>query len=200
MSFKLINFVNLNTVFFKKKHISSKYNRARDTKFRLLYKAKQEVKKFYGDITERKLKTVYKLAFKNHQSIITKLEATISTVLFRLNYVTSVYAAKQLVSHGHILINGKKMTIPSYILKTGDIIQIPNKVSEKFKTKNIQSILTGNLSPTINLKSDISPENISISSKELVLNKGLKSINLINSNLAKTITIIIRYKNLIKRP
>ncbi len=84
--------------------------------------------KFSYLLNERKLKNYVELAKKAKKSaplaLIELLERRLDNVIWRLGYVTSKLTARQLVSHGHFLVNGRKLNIPSYLVKEGDVIEI----------------------------------------------------------------------------
>jgi ribosomal protein S4 len=229
MSLKKRNFFNLNTVFLKKKHRSSKYAGARDTKWRLIYKAKQEMKKFYGDITERKLRNISKLAFKNHQPLITELESRLDSLLFRLNWATSVYAAKQLISHGQIYVNGREVTIPGYILKKNDILSLQRlslkknslqrrgfifQYSSFLQRRKTSSSRGGRIFSKGEREKSLSKGNLCRSStekqnrnsqrdREIIGSSAVQrnsQLEKIKNNIARTQNDIKRYKRAIKKP
>lgn len=155
-----LNKLNLrlwNNLEFKQGHKKSQHPKYNDTLWRLNFKNKQEIKAFYGTITESAYKKliIQSKSLTNSSPILKKdgtlsplkqtkfplissLETRLDIVVFRLNWAISVYHAKQLISHGHILVNGNKMKIPSYILKPNDLIQVSNNLqSRKLIKKSI---------------------------------------------------------------
>ena len=84
--------------------------------------------KFYYLINERQLKKYVELAKKSKkaapQALIEILERRLDNVIWRLGFASSKLLARQLVSHGHFLLNGKRITIPSYLVEVGDVIEI----------------------------------------------------------------------------
>ena len=90
--------------------------------------AKQLLKGYYGNISEKKFYSYYKEAMRRTgdtaQEIIGQLESRLDAVVYRANFVPTVFAARQVVSHGLIFVNGKKVTIPSYQVKPGDVITL----------------------------------------------------------------------------
>lgn len=88
---------------------------------------KQRLKTFYL-ATEKQMKRYIKMAEKAKKSapeaLLEILERRLDNVIWRLGYVLSKTTARQLVSHGHFLLNGKKFNIPSYLVKPGDVIEI----------------------------------------------------------------------------
>lgn len=94
---------------------------------------KQKLKRIYG-IRERQLRRYFKEASKSRgattEVLLTTLERRIDNVIFRLGWAESRTKGRQIVSHGHILLNGKRVDIPSINLKKGDVVEI-NKASLK---------------------------------------------------------------------
>ena len=90
--------------------------------------AKQKLKKYYGDITEKQFKKIYQEASRQRgdtsQILIELLERRLDAVVFRLKFAPTVFAARQLVSHGHVMVNGKVVDRKSYQIKDGDEISL----------------------------------------------------------------------------
>ncbi len=97
-------------------------------------RAKQKLKGYYGSIGERQFRKIYEEArrFKGSTSeqMIGLLERRLDTVVYRAKFVPTVFAARQIVSHGHIKVNGKRVDIPSYRCKVGDLIEVKDKSRE----------------------------------------------------------------------
>ncbi len=93
---------------------------------------KQKVKRIYG-VLERQFRRYYFAAsFKKKatgEALLQILETRLDNVVYRLNLAISRQQARQLVSHGHIAVNGKKVTIPSFNVKIGDIVTLSGKAS-----------------------------------------------------------------------
>ena len=64
------------------------------------------------------------------ENLIELLERRLDAAIYRMKFVTTIFAARQFVSHGHIKVNGKKVTIPSYSLKDGDVVEVKEKSKE----------------------------------------------------------------------
>ena len=90
--------------------------------------AKQKLRRYYGNITERQFRRVYQEASRRRgdtaENMIGLLEQRLDIVVYRLNFVPTVFAARQFVNHGHILVNDHRVDIPSYQCKPGDVIQV----------------------------------------------------------------------------
>lgn len=96
--------------------------------------AKQKLKGYYGNITERQFRRIYEEARRRRgdtgENLVALLERRLDAVIYRMKFVPTVFAARQFVSHGHIRVNGRKVNIPSYIVKDGDTIEIREKSRE----------------------------------------------------------------------
>lgn len=97
-------------------------------------KAKQKLKGYYGNISERQFLRVYKEASRRKGStselMIGLLEQRLDAVVYRAKFVPTVFAARQFVSHGHVTVNGRKVTIPSYRCRPGDVIEVREKARQ----------------------------------------------------------------------
>ena len=96
--------------------------------------AKQKLKGYYGNIGERQFRRYYAEAVRRKgdtgDNLIELLERRLDAVVYRLKFVPTPFAARQFVSHGHIRVNGRRVTIPSYSLKDGDVIELKQKSKE----------------------------------------------------------------------
>ena len=96
--------------------------------------AKQKLKGYYGNITERQFRGYYQEASRKTgdtgEHMIGLLERRLDTVVFRAKFVPTPFSARQLVNHGHVTVNGKRVTIPSYLVKEGDTIELKPKARE----------------------------------------------------------------------
>lgn len=93
--------------------------------------AKQKLKGYYGNVSEKQLRKYYAEAIRRtgdtSEHLIGLLECRLDAIVYRMKFVPSVFAARQFVNHGHILVNGKRVNIPSYQVKEGDEISIREK-------------------------------------------------------------------------
>ena len=96
--------------------------------------AKQKLRGYYGNITERQFRNTYKEADRRRgdtgENLIGLLESRLDAAVYRMKLVPTVFASRQMVSHGHVLVNGKRVTIPSYRLKEGDVIELRKRMHE----------------------------------------------------------------------
>ncbi|MCH7633284.1 MAG: 30S ribosomal protein S4 [Proteobacteria bacterium] len=96
--------------------------------------AKQKLKGYYGNIGERQFRNYYREASRRKgdtgENLVGLLERRLDSVIYRMKFVPTVFAARQFVNHGHILVNGKRINIPSYLVKEGDEIQLKEKSFE----------------------------------------------------------------------
>ena len=95
--------------------------------------AKQKMRFYYGDLTEKQFKKIYLKASSKKgdtgQILIQLLERRLDSVLYRMKFAPTIFASRQFISHGHVRVNEKKISIPSYRVKDGDQISL----IEKFK-------------------------------------------------------------------
>ncbi len=100
----------------------------------LQLRAKQKLKGYYGNIGERRFRRYYLDADRRRgdtgENLIGLLESRLDAAVYRLKFVPTVFAARQIVNHGHVRVNGKRVTIPSYQVKEGDEIEIKEKSRE----------------------------------------------------------------------
>ena len=91
-------------------------------------KAKQKLKGYYGNISERQFRKYYAEAIRmkgdSSANLIGLLERRLDAVIYRAKFVPTVFAARQFVNHGHIKVNGRRVNIASYQVKVGDVIEI----------------------------------------------------------------------------
>jgi len=96
--------------------------------------AKQKMKFYYGNMNERQFRNVYRKAMQKKgnttENLVALLERRLDTVIYRAKFATTVFSARQLINHGHIKVNGKKVNIPSYLIKTEDTIEVKDKSKE----------------------------------------------------------------------
>ena len=97
-------------------------------------RAKQKLKGYYGDITEKQFKKNYVEATRMKgdasQNLIGLLERRLDMVVFRAKFAPTIWAARQLVSHGHIRVNGVKCNIASRRVNVGDVVELCSKAQE----------------------------------------------------------------------
>lgn len=105
----------------------SKRFRRKPSSYSLHLREKQKVRRIYG-IGERQFKSYFKRAERkagvSSGNLLIFLERRLDNVVFRLGFTPSRSSARQLVRHGHFLVNGKKVDIPSYLIRPGDVIKL----------------------------------------------------------------------------
>ena len=93
--------------------------------------AKQKLKGYYGNISEKNFYKYYEEAVRRKgatsENLIELLERRLDAVIYRLKFAITPFASRQLVSHGHVMINGKRLNIPSYQVRDDDVIEIREK-------------------------------------------------------------------------
>ena len=113
-------------------HGKSKRGRLSDYGTQL--EAKQKMKFYYGNMNERQFRNLYLKAIQKKgntsENLIGFLERRLDTIVYRAKFAITVFAARQLINHGHIQVNGKKVNISSYSVRPEDTIEIKNKSKE----------------------------------------------------------------------
>ena len=104
---------------------------------------KQKLKYYYG-LLERQFRGVYEKALRRRgvtgEQMLQILETRLDNVVFHLGFANTRAAARQMVGHGHITVNGRKAAIPSYALKVNDVISVKNhNVSKQLATKGLET-------------------------------------------------------------
>ncbi|GGC96786.1 30S ribosomal protein S4 [Aquisalinus flavus] len=101
--------------------------------------AKQKLKGYYGNITEKQFAKIYEEADRRKgntaENLIGLLESRLDAIVYRAKFVPTVFAARQFVNHGHVMVNGVRTNIPSYRCQPGDVIEI------REKSKNMALVL-----------------------------------------------------------
>ena len=99
--------------------------------FGIQLRAKQKLKGYYGDLTEKQFRRIYAEAERRRgdtgENLIGLLERRLDAVVYRAKFVPTVFAARQFVNHGHVKVNGRRVNIPSYQVKDGDLIEVRDK-------------------------------------------------------------------------
>ena len=112
--------------------------------FGLQLRAKQKLKGYYGDVTEKQFKRTYKdaAAMKGDtsQNLIGLLERRLDMIVYRAKFAPTIFAARQIVSHGHIRVNGVKCNIASRRINVGDVISLGDKAKEMALVIEAQSL------------------------------------------------------------
>jgi small subunit ribosomal protein S4 len=94
-------------------------------------KAKQKLRGYYANISEKQFRGIYAEAIRmkgdSGAHMIGLLERRLDAVVFRAKFVPTMFAARQFINHGHVKVNGKRVNIPSYRLKVGDVVEVKEK-------------------------------------------------------------------------
>ena len=105
--------------------------RRKQSDYGLQLQAKQKLKGYYGNISERQFRRYYIEADlrkgDTSENLISLLERRLDAVVYRMKLVPTVFASRQFINHGHILVNSKRVNIPSYKVKDGDVIEVKEK-------------------------------------------------------------------------
>ena len=93
--------------------------------------AKQKLKNYYGNINERQFRNIYRKAISKRgdsiENLIGLLERRLDTVIYRAKFAPTVFSARQIINHGHIRVNKKRVNIASYVVKSSDLVEVREK-------------------------------------------------------------------------
>ena len=105
--------------------------KGKPTDYGIQLQAKQKLKGYYGNINERQFRNIYKKAVMQKgdtgENLIGLLERRLDAVVYRARFSTTIFSARQLINHGHVKVNGKKVNIASYMVSEEDTIEIRDK-------------------------------------------------------------------------
>ena len=105
--------------------------KGKPTDYGIQLQAKQKLKSYYGNINERQFRNIYRKALAKKgdttENLVALLESRLDTVVYRAKFAPTVFAARQLINHGHIRINKKKVNISSHVVKESDVIDVREK-------------------------------------------------------------------------
>ncbi len=134
----------------KKSKRNPKQSRKKQSEYGLQLTEKQKVKFIYG-VLEKQFRKYYVMATKKNgitgEMLLQILETRLDNVVFRMGLANTRREARQIVNHGHILINGKKVNIPSYLIKQGDVITVREKSKNSDRMKEIVEVNASRLVP-----------------------------------------------------
>ncbi len=105
--------------------------RRKPSDYGLQLMAKQKLKGYYGNVTEKQFRRYYKeaqrIAGDTSENLIGILETRLDAVVYRMKFVPTVFSSRQFINHGHVMVNGVKVNIPSYLVKEGDVVTVREK-------------------------------------------------------------------------
>lgn len=108
--------------------------RSKISDYGIQLRAKQKLKGYYGSISETQFRKIYQEAVRRRgdtsENMIELLERRLDAIVYRMKFAPTVFAARQLVSHGHVKVNGKRVNIGSVIIRDGDVISMDIKLLE----------------------------------------------------------------------
>ncbi len=124
----------------KKSNRNPKPQRRKQSEYGLQLNEKQKAKFVYG-VLEKQFRKYFELAEKKEgitgENLLSILESRLDNVIFRLGLADTRRQARQIVTHGHVLVNGKRVDIPSYLVKTGEVVSLKEKTATADWMKDI---------------------------------------------------------------
>ena len=120
------------------------------SEYGLQLREKQKAKFIYG-VLEKPFRNYYKKADRmkgmTGENLMVLLESRLDSVVFRMGFARTRREARQIVDHKHVLVNGKQVNVPSYLIKAGDVIEIREKSKSLQRYKDILEVTSGRLTP-----------------------------------------------------
>ena len=134
-------------------------SRRKHTDYGLGLIEKQKLRYFYG-LMERQFRGVYERALKRRgvtgEQMLQILETRLDNVVYHLGFAITRAASRQMVSHGHVKVNGRKVNVPSFALKVNDVIEVrDNNVSKQLATKNLELSTSKVVPDWLSLQKDV---------------------------------------------
>ena len=134
----------------KKSNRESKRANKKISEYGLQLREKQKAKFIYG-VLEKPFRNYYEKADRmkgmTGENLMTLLESRLDNVVFRMGFARTRREARQIVDHKHVLVNGKCVNIPSYLIKAGDVIEIKENAKSMQRYKDILDVTAGRLVP-----------------------------------------------------
>ena len=134
----------------KKSNRQLKRSNRKMSEYGLQLREKQKAKFIYG-VLEKPFRNYYAKAKQMEgmtgENLMTILESRLDNVMFRMGFARTRKEARQIVDHKHVLVNGKQVNIPSYLVKAGDVIEIKEKHKGCQRYKDILEVTGGNMIP-----------------------------------------------------
>jgi small subunit ribosomal protein S4 len=131
--------------------------RIRDSEYLIQLREKQKARRIYG-VLEKQFRNMYALATKEAgitgENLLRMLEQRIDNVVFRANFAASRNQARQLVRHGHVLVNGKRVTIPSYLVRKEDVITLGEKAKKNIVIRHNLDTIDRAIPQWLDVKAD----------------------------------------------
>jgi small subunit ribosomal protein S4 len=108
--------------------------RGKPSNYGIQLRAKQKLKGYYGNINEKQFRRIFREARRRHgdsgEHLVGLLECRLDAVVYRAKFVLTPFAARQLVNHGHVRINGKRVNIPSALVSEGDVVELSPRAKD----------------------------------------------------------------------
>ena len=118
--------------------------KGKPTDYGIQLNAKQKLKSYYGNMNERQFRNIYRKALAKRgdttENLIAILESRLDTIVYRSKFAPTVFSARQLINHGHIRVNKKKVNVSSFLVKEADVIE----VKENSKKLNVIEVSISN--------------------------------------------------------
>jgi small subunit ribosomal protein S4 len=109
-------------------------NKGKPSDYNIQLQAKQKLKSYYGNMSERQFRNLFRKAYKKKgdtgENLVGLLERRLDAVIYRAKFAITVFAARQIINHGKIKVNGKKVNISSYLVSENDVVEIKDSFKQ----------------------------------------------------------------------
>ena len=133
------------------------FTRGKPSEYAVRLREKQKLRRYYG-VLERQFRRMFDMATKytnTGEALMLLMERRLDNVVYRLGFASSRAAAHQLVGHGHIMVNGRRVTVPSILVKAGDAIKVGDRDSSRKLVQSNMEAAAGRTPPQwLNLNTD----------------------------------------------
>lgn len=133
------------------------YSRGKPSEYAVRLREKQKLRRYYG-VLERQFQRMFSQATKYRntgEALLLLMERRLDNVVYRLGFASSRSAAHQLVGHGHVMLNGRRITVPSVLVKNGDVIKVRDRDSSRKLVQSYMEAAAGRTPPQwLNLNTD----------------------------------------------
>lgn len=131
-------------------------NKKKPTEYGIQLLAKQKLKGYYGNMNERQFHRVYQKASRmkgnTSQNIIGLLERRLDAVVYRMKFAPTVFAARQIINHRHVTVNGKIVNIASYLVKEGDVVEVRDSFKDNITVLTASQSTDRDIPPYISVE------------------------------------------------
>jgi small subunit ribosomal protein S4 len=118
-------------------------------------KAKQKLKGYYGNISEKQFRKYYAEAVRRKgdtvENLIGLLECRLDAIVYRMKFVPTVFASRQFINHGHVMVNGRRVNVPSFMVREGDVVEVRDRSKQLVIVQEAQGLAERDMPDYVNV-------------------------------------------------